>query len=227
MLAGGWPAREHCPVIGSRVLVVENDPFTLTSLVNALEYQRMEVVGSVASAREALELQPSIDAQVALLDLDLGVGPTGVDLAHALRIRQPALGIVILSTYRDPRLVGPGATAPPRGTVYLSKQDVHDFGQIVESLLTAAEEPMARRATPQAALPLLTDVQLEVLRGIADGLSTQAIADQRHVTTKAVEQTISRLYEVFDVPRDGAHNQRVRLARAYLELVGKVDGAGS
>jgi len=210
-------------MIGCRVLVVENDAFTLTSIINALEYQRVVVAGSATSAREALELQPTIDAQVALLDLDLGVGPTGVDLAHALRIRQPDLGIVILSTYRDPRLVGPGTTIPPRGTVYLSKQDVHDFAQVVEGLVTAIDAPMARRATPKSVLPMLTDIQLEVLRGIAEGLSTQAIADQRHVSVKAVEQTISRLYEVFEVPRDGAHNQRVRLARAYLQLVGKVD----
>jgi DNA-binding CsgD family transcriptional regulator len=107
--------------------------------------------------------------------------------------------------------------------VYLSKQDVHDFSQVIGSLQLAAETPVARRSTPSAALPSLTDVQLEVLQGIAEGMSTQALADQRDVSVKAIEQTISRLYEVFEVPRDGAHNQRVRLARAYLQLVGKVD----
>ena len=218
---------DHGAVIGTRVLVVENDPFTLTSVVNALEYQRMDVVGRAASAREALELQRETNPTVALLDLDLGVGPTGIDLAHALRIRQPDIGVVILSTYRDPRLVGPGGTAPPRGTVYLSKQDVHDFAQVIGSLQLAAETPVARRSTPSAALPSLTDVQLEVLQGISEGMSTQAIAEQRNVSVKAVEQTISRLYEVFEVPRDGAHNQRVRLARAYLQLAGKVEAEGT
>ncbi|MFM8154566.1 MAG: response regulator [Actinomycetes bacterium] len=214
-------------MIGTRVLVVENDPFTLTSIVNALEYQRMDVVARASSAREALELQREANPTVALLDLDLGVGPTGIDLAHALRIRQPDIGIVILSTYRDPRLVGPGVTPPPRGTVYLSKQDVHDFSQVISSLEAAAETPVARRSTPAAALPSLTEIQLEVLQGIAEGLSTQAIAEQRNVSVKAIEQTISRLYEVFEVPRDGAHNQRVRLARAYLQLAGKVEAQGT
>lgn len=214
-------------MIGTRVLVVENDPFTLTSIVNALEYQRMDVVARASSAREALELQREANPTVALLDLDLGVGPTGIDLAHALRIRQPDIGIVILSTYRDPRLVGPGITPPPRGTVYLSKQDVHDFSQVISSLEAAAETPVARRSTPAAALPSLTEIQLEVLQGIAEGLSTQAIAEQRNVSVKAIEQTISRLYEVFEVPRDGAHNQRVRLARAYLQLAGKVEAQGT
>ena len=214
-------------MIGTRVLVVENDPFTLTSIVNALEYQRMDVVARASSAREALELQREANPTVALLDLDLGVGPTGIDLAHALRIRQPDIGIVILATYRDPRLVGPGVTPPPRGTVYLSKQDVHDFSQVISSLEAAAETPVVRRATPAAALPSLTEIQLEVLQGIAEGLSTQAIAEQRNVSVKAIEQTISRLYEVFEVPRDGAHNQRVRLARAYLQLAGKVEAQTS
>lgn len=214
-------------MIGTRVLVVENDPFTLTSIVNALEYQRMDVVAQVSTAREALEVQREANPTVALLDLDLGVGPTGIDLAHALRIRQPEIGIVILSTYRDPRLVGPGVTQPPRGTVYLSKQDVHDFSQVISGLEAAAQTPVTRRSTPAAALPSLTEIQLEVLQGIAEGMSTQAIAEQRNVSVKAIEQTISRLYEVFEVPRDGAHNQRVRLARAYLQLAGKVEVQGS
>ncbi|MEI6373645.1 MAG: hypothetical protein WCP26_07655, partial [Actinomycetes bacterium] len=56
----------------------------------------------------------------------------------------------------------------------------------------------------------------------ADGMSTQAIAEERQVSVKAVEQTISRLSEVLDVPRDSSTNQRVQLARAYLELAGKI-----
>ena len=53
-------------------------------------------------------------------------------------------------------------------------------------------------------------------------MSTQAIAQGKCVGLKAVEQTISRLCQLLDVPRDSQRNQRVRLARAYLELTGKV-----
>lgn len=213
-------------MLGSRVLVVEDDPFTLASVVSALRYQRVDVVAAVRSAREALERQVEVGAEVALLDLDLGVGPTGIDVAHALRIRQPEIGIVILSTYRDPRLVGPGVTDPPRGSVYLSKTDIHDFAQVVDGLAAASHLPTARRPVPAPALPSLTVMQVEVLRGLAEGMSTQALARQRGVSVKAIEQAISRLYELFDVPRDGAHNQRVRLARAYLQLAGKVEEPG-
>ena len=207
----------------TRLLYVENDPVLRSMLSTLLSgLPGFEVVASVGGSAEALACELPVD--VALLDWALGPESlNGVELGHALRKRDENIGIVILSTYRDPRLVAPGVVPPPRGTVYLSKQDVHDFSQVIGGLQLAAETPVARRSTPSAALPSLTDVQLEVLQGIAEGMSTQALADQRDVSVKAIEQTISRLYEVFEVPRDGAHNQRVRLARAYLQLVGKVD----
>ena len=207
---------------GVRALVVENDSFTLASLVNALEYQRVEVVGRATTAREALELQRDTTPNVALLDLDLGVGPTGVDLAHALRIRQPEIGLVMLSTYRDPRLIAPGMVTPPRGTTYLNKADIRDFSEIVVQVLVAARTPLAFRSAVPSSLRPLTEGQIDVLRLVADGMSTQAIAEERQVSVKAVEQTISRLSEVLDVPRDSSTNQRVQLARAYLELAGKI-----
>jgi len=207
---------------GVRALVVENDSFTLASLVSALEYQRVEVVGRATTAREALELQRDTTPNVALLDLDLGVGPTGVDLAHALRIRQPEIGLVMLSTYHDPRLIAPGMVTPPRGTTYLNKADIRDFSEIVVQVLVAARTPLAFRSAVPSSLRPLTEGQIDVLRLVADGMSTQAIAEERQVSVKAVEQTISRLSEVLDVPRDSSTNQRVQLARAYLELAGKI-----
>lgn len=210
------------PVIGCRVLVVEDDPFALTTVCAALQYLRLDVVGRASSAREALALQPSVSAQVALLDLDLGPGPTGIDLAHALRVAQPDIGLLLLSTYRDPRLVAPGIVPPPTGTGYLAKADVTDLHVLRDWITAVVREPTRDRRLSTDALPELSDMQVQVLRSLAAGLSTQAIATERGVSVSAVEQTITRLYEAFDMPRDPEHNQRVRLARAYLELAGKL-----
>ena len=209
-------------MIGCRILVVDDDPFALTTLCATLEYLRLEVVARATSARDALALQATSSAQVALLDLDLGPGPTGIDLAHALRLQQPDLGLVVLSTYRDPRLVAPGSIAPPTGTSYLAKGDVSDVLQLRQVITAVVREPLRQRQWLQDTLPELSDLQLQVLRALAAGFSTQAIATERGVSISAIEQTITRLYEVFDMPRDPEHNQRVRLARAYLELAGKL-----
>lgn len=206
-----------------RVLVVDDDPFILTSLVNALENRGIVVAGRAATVREALEVQRDIEMDVALLDLDLGVGPNGIDLAHALRATAPDIGLVLLSSYRDPRLMTPGMLNSPRGMGFLSKTDVNDFTQVVVALRRAAASPMLCRAVGPAADASLTDGQLEVLHLVAQGLSSQAIADVRGVSLKAIEQTISRLGEILGLERRSTANRRVLLTLKYLEMAGKIE----
>jgi DNA-binding NarL/FixJ family response regulator len=206
------------------VLVVDNDPFTLTSMVNALEHSEIVVAGSATTAREALAVQVEVQADVALLDLDLGIGPNGIDLAHALRVHAPEIGLVLLSTFRDPRLLSPRILHPPRGMSYLSKGDIGDFSLIANQVRAAAVAPLRARPNGTLELTKLSTGQLEVLNLLAQGWSTQAIADSRGISVKAVEQRISRLSEILGVARDGSTNQRVILTLAYLELAGKIDG---
>lgn len=198
------------------ILLVEDDALMRSTLTAALQGHGLRVT-AVGSAREALAVDEY--TEVALLDLDLGPGPTGVDLAVALRERSPDIGLVLLTTYDDPRLIAADLPALPRGTRYLRKRDVEDVTEIVRVLGSAASAPHA--FTHPAGLPL-TPIQIDVLRGVAEGLSTAEIARRRGVSDKAVENTITRLCEHFGLERDAEHNQRVRLAAEYYSLTGQV-----
>lgn len=206
-----------------RVLVVDNDPFTLTSLANALENNRIVVAGRAGTARDALAIAAVVEVDVALLDLDLGIGPNGIDLAHALRAHAPEIGLVLLSSYRDPRLITADLLSPPPGMAYLSKGDIDDFEKIAVRIREVAASPLRQRISAVSKLASLTDSQLKVLQLVAAGASSQTIADERGVSRKAVEQAIARLSDVLGVAKDGSINQRVRLTRAYLQLAGKID----
>ena len=83
-----------------RLILVEDDAFTRATLGDALAHQGFDVKARVAIAAEALAAQKECDPQVAVLDLDLGIGPTGIDVAIALRSRNPKIGIVFLTTYK-------------------------------------------------------------------------------------------------------------------------------
>ena len=48
------------------------------------------------------------------------------------------------------------------------------------------------------------------------------IARRREVSPKAVEATITKLCEYFDLDRQPSHNQRVRLVAEYYALTGQV-----
>lgn len=198
------------------VLIVDDDPFTRSTLQPALAAQGF-VVTAAGSAREALAVEelPSL----AMLDLHLGHGPTGMDLAVELRKRHPTVGLVLLTTYDDPRLLSGTLPTAPRGMRYLRKRDVSDISLVVSTLRAAYADPL---------IPLrgnrldLSDSMLDTLRMVAEGLSTQEIAKQREVSPKAVEHAITKLCDYFGLDRQTSRNQRARLVAEYFALTGQV-----
>lgn len=211
---------------GTRIIVVDNDAFIRATLTSALEGRGLAVVGSYPDARSALADRAHMTIEVAVLDLDLGVGPNGLDVAHALRTRHPRIGLVMLTHYRDPRLLTTDIPRWPAGMRYLAKSDVDDVTLLVAAILSAREAPLrAPRGSgvPDEDLAVLTTTQIEVLRAVAQGYSTAEIARMRSVSPKAVEKVITRICEQLDLPRAASHNQRVQLVRAFVRMTGQAD----
>ena len=208
----------------TRVLVVDDHPFGLSTLAGALAGRGLDV-HAAATARDAHAIALEFRPAVAVVDLDLGPGPTGIDLARALRKAFPAIGICILTSYRDPRLAGGAAPELPPGSLYVCKADVSDVPQLVQSIGLVARAPLAHRTLstmttgPTASL---TDVQVEVLLAVGAGITTAEIAQRRGVSASAVEQTISRICERLEIPRNSSLNQRVQLVQALNRLRGQV-----
>ena len=66
-------------------LVVDDDDFTRFLLVRTLTTLGADSVDDAADAPTAMRLAQATSPDLATLDLDLGGGPNGIDLAHALR----------------------------------------------------------------------------------------------------------------------------------------------
>lgn len=208
----------------TRTVIVEDDSLLRSSLTAAVERHGIRVTGAFASAAGVADHVRDVEPDVALLDLDLGPGPTGIDVARAVRKVRASIGLVLLTTYEDPRLKLGSMPTMPSGLQYLNKGRIDDVAEVARVLHAAARSPMA--APPKARQPDridLTPAQIEVLRMVAEGLSTQEIANRRGVTVKAVEQLLTKVYDRLGLPRDPGVNQRVQLANAYLAAAGLVD----
>ena len=213
-----------CMVTG-RVLVVEDDDFTRTlvsSLVTSLGY---EVCAQVASVTEAMSLAQELKPDLALLDLDLGEGPTGVHLAHGLRKLSPNIAIVMLSSYGDPSWMGQ-RRRPPAGARYVVKGDVSNEAVLADALKQALESPLDSQQAEQMPPPL-SEGQWEILRLVAAGYTNAEIARRRSLTEEAVKKAVTRLVRQLDIDPGEEGNARVLLTRAYTQMTGTVSGRRS
>lgn len=210
----------------SRVLIVDNHAFTLSTLNAALQVPGMSTL-ACASAREALAQAPTFLPEVAVLDFDLGTGPTGIDLALRLRELFPQLGIVLLTSYRDPRLHSSGLPSLPTGVIYLCKSDLSDVNALMQAIALVRHIPLVRRNSvfkPRGASAVLTDTQVQVLIDVASGATNAHIAKSRAVSESAVEQMIARIIERLQIEKDSELNPRVQLTRVCQQLR-ELDGA--
>jgi two-component system, NarL family, nitrate/nitrite response regulator NarL len=201
-----------------RVLVVEDDGFTRLAISSALRSAELEV-RSTGSASEALEIVGDWKPNSALLDLHLGSGPNGIDLAIALRRQIPRIGLVFLTSFTSPRLLSTNSKLP-KGAKYLTKSSVQNSELIIQNLRDSLL-PSNETAHFDSKLSKLTDLQIETLRLVAAGLSNSEIAKKRFVTEATVEKTIARASKALGLGPSPDQNQRVRIARFFLQETGQ------
>ena len=203
-----------------RVLLIEDEDLLRLALASMLPDETIEVVGAFADGASAVEAAKTTDFDVLVTDLDLGQdqAPNGIVVANVLRRTKPDIGIVLLTSYADPRLVGAKLNQVPDRTEYVRKQSVRDMDALRAAIRRAAY------AHTDVMTPLpeveLTDGQIETMRLVAQGLTNGEIARQRVVSERTVEKSIQRIAQVLGSTGDSTTNTRVLLVRAYFQLAG-------
>ena len=207
---------------GIRVLLVEDDDLTRLSLEAALREVDFEIVGSVTSAAQGLDIAKKTRPDAALLDLHLGSGPNGLDLAVALRKGFPRIGITFLTSYEDPRLLTTGNVKIPVGSKYITKREVGSIESLREIIVSSVTNPRAAAEARRSPLSSLTTTQIETLQLVAQGFTNSEIARRRFVTVKSVETAISRAAKVLGISVDSTQNQRVLIAKTLFRSADSV-----
>ena len=206
-----------------QVLVVEDEPFVRGLVVRVLEEAGFTALPA-GSAAEALAVVSNHDPDAAILDIELGAGPSGLDLAAALIEHMPHLAIVFLSQAAAPDLA-PRGPRPRERAAYLIKRSLSDPQELIRALelvLTDGDPQRAFRDDRSVRTPLseLSSSQLDTMRLIAEGFSNEEIARQRGTSVRAVEAMVSRIFAVLGLSGDSRISPRVAATRIYAEHVG-------
>lgn len=207
------------PVPPRRVVVVEDEALTRALIVEMLQGAGFEV-HPCASAADAMRACEEVDPDAVVTDIDLGPGPSGLDLVESLGRESPHIAVLVLSNYPILRQHPVHAN---RQLAYLDKREVSSSTAVVEALEAAlSDDADARHAADNAdaAIAKLSRAQLDVLRMLAEGLSNAEIAAQRGISKRAAESLIQRTIIALGIVPDERLNPRVQAVRLYFQSTG-------
>lgn len=199
----------------------EDDSFTLATLEAALKHEGVEVLFAAKTAPEALEKFAKSKPHAMLIDLHLGDGPNGLELAREIRQRSLETGITFLSSFESPKLLDKMKLGMPAGSQFLKKDSISNVSELI-SALQRSLRAKSSTGSPGGLVSSLTTRQLEVLECIAAGESNQEIAKRFRVTQKSVEALVSRIAKQLQIAGTQSTNQRVQMTKAYIRAIGGV-----
>lgn len=205
------------------ILVVEDEPFIRGLVADKLKGNGFKV--EVAStAAEARKIAANTDIDIVVMDIDLGPGPSGLDLGIALHKMHPELALVFLTHVPEPRIFGVDVKSVPKNAAYLLKERLADpnvLNDAIEAALRDRVGPEFRDdLKPSHPLVNVSKTQLDVLRMIAKGLSNQQIAEQRGTTLRAVENLVNRAIAAAGIDAKSKTSARVIAVREFIRIAG-------
>jgi NarL family two-component system response regulator LiaR len=185
---------------GLTVLIADDHPVVRQGLRTFLDLQEgMSVIGEAATGAEAVAKVEELLPDVVLMDLvmpDLD----GIEAARRIRDVSPSTKVIVLTSYADDEKIFPAIRAGAAG--YLLKDVEPD--EIAEGIRRAqrgeallhpkiAARVMREVTEEKAEGEVLTARELDVLRGLARGLSNKAIAEELVVSEKTVKTHVSNI----------------------------------
>lgn len=201
-----------------RALVVDDDTFGAAMVRGVLTNAGFKVE-LAHTAEDAVEAFQDFDPDIAILDISLGQGPSGVDLAHIAHRSNPATALLLLTRYPDLRTAQLTASELPPDCGFLSKDRVNDPAALldaVEAVLRSAGESTTQAERGSGPLSALTRTQLAVLRMVVQGFTNSEIARRRGCTTNALEKVLTSIYERLGIDKDSAVHPRVEAIRIWV-----------
>lgn len=195
-----------------KVLLVDDHRLLREGLAALLsQIDGIQVVGSVSSGEEAINMFPSLKPDVILMDILMG-GMTGIEATRWIKEQDRSIKVILISSEVRKDLITAGIQSGTDG--YLPKdiekealvdaiQTVYKGGRYFNQAITNLvfedfyeKKRMAPTTNKATALQTdLTNREMEVMALIASGKSNREVADTLFISVKTVETHKSHILE--------------------------------
>ncbi len=182
-----------------KLYLAEDQQLLNTALAGILDLEDdLTMAGTAVNGQVALDQIETLQPDVVLLDIEMP-GMTGLEIAHQLHTRQPQIKVIILTTFAQPSYFKQAISTEVAG--YLLKDGPSDdlivaIHSVMKGKVVYAPE-LVVGLTTQTKNPL-SERETEVLRAIANGLSTKQAAESLFLSDGTVRNYMSTILSKLD-----------------------------
>jgi len=207
------------------VLLADDFPVVRTGLRELLNHEPdFRVVAEVGDGAEAIERSLADDVHLAILDVSMP-RMTGIQAARELRTRRPELRTLILSMHENEQFLFEALRAGASGYVLKTAAD-RDLIQACRAtmrgetfLYAGAVSALVRdyldRGGPPGAEDPLTPREIEVVKLVAEGYTSDEIAEMLVISRKTVDRHRANILEKLQM-RDRVDLTRYAIRRGLI-----------
>lgn len=201
------------------LVLADDDLLVTTALRTILEADpELHVIGTGSSGQEAIALFEKLHPDILLLDIRMK-DMSGLEASKRILARHPEARILLLTTFSDDEYIVKALNIGTRG--YLLKQDYEHIipalkavrnGQTVfgSEIIRRLPELLTKKAEFDYGKYDISEKELEIIRGVAEGLSNREIAESLFLGEGTVRNYLSTILAKLNL-RD-----RTQLAVFYL-----------
>lgn len=201
-----------------RIAIVEDNPVLREALSQVIQLcADLSLCLSCSNGEDALQHLPKSDAQIVLMDINLG-GINGIDVVRQLKQQLPHLQFMMCTVYEDDDKIFDALRAGASG--YILKKtaplqlveairELHQGGSPMTPLIarkvvaaflhSVPESEQAHSPKADDDLNKLSKREMEILETMASGKPHKEIADELGISPQTVRKHVFRIYEKLHV----------------------------
>ncbi len=178
------------------VLIVEDDPIIAHDISIILEKHGHSIADICHKPVKAIDRLSKGDMDIVILDIHLGTGPSGIDIAKVIHDTMD-LPYIFLTSFSDQETLQAAQEQGPYG--YLVKPFQEATLITTLSIALSNHQHKSKKVDFDHLKISLTDQERKICKGLTAGGSYQQIADELFISINTVRYHVKNLYLKFDV----------------------------
>lgn len=188
------------------ILIADDHPLILEGIIKQIEESNsFEIVGIANNGKKAWELFMQFKPRITILDIEMAE-MDGIELTQKIKEQQPETHVILLTMHTSPWIIAKAKKANPNCILLKSMPSIEIVSSIYRVLKNGSYFPpeieniIKHNTDELSSIQSLSCRELEVLKLIAEGLTTQQIADILCLSVNTIETYRKNLLLKFEIP---------------------------